>query len=55
MTAVVWEQDDEQVRLREKEMRAEASVTTGWVEVSRLKSSARLSEEGEKKKKYLRQ
>ncbi len=49
MTAVVWEQEDEEVGLREKEMRVEASVTTGWVEVSRLKGSARLSEEGTKK------
>lgn len=29
MTAVVWEQEDEEVGLREKEMRDEASVTTG--------------------------
>lgn len=48
MTAVVWEQEDEEVGLREKEMRVEASVTTGWVEVSRLKGSARVSEEGKK-------
>lgn len=48
MTAVVWEQEGEEVGLIEKEMRDEASVTPGWVEVSRLKVSARLSEEGRK-------
>lgn len=48
MTAVVWEQEDEEVGLIEKEMRVEASVTPGWAEVSRLKGSARLSEEGSK-------
>lgn len=42
--AVVWEQVDEEVGLIEKEMRDEPSVTPGWVEVSRLKDSARLSE-----------
>lgn len=50
MTAVVWEQEDEEVGLIEKEMRDEASVTPGWVEVSRLKVSARFSEEGNNKK-----
>lgn len=49
MTAVVWEQEDEEVGLREKEMREEASVTTGWAEVSRLNCSARLSEESKTK------
>ncbi len=48
MPAAVWEQEDEEVGLREKEMRDEASVATGWVEVSRLNRSARLSEEGKK-------
>lgn len=49
MTAVKWEQEDEEVGLIEKEMIAEASVTPGRLEVSRLNRSARLSEEGEKK------
>lgn len=48
MTEVVWEQQDEEVGLREKVIRDEASVIPGWVEVSRLKASARLSEEGNK-------
>lgn len=48
MTAVVWEQEDEEVGLMENEMRDEASVTPGWVEVSRLKGSARLSVKGNK-------
>lgn len=43
MTATLWE--DEEVGLTEKEMIGEASVTPGWVEVSRLKVSERLSEE----------
>lgn len=45
MTAVVWEQEDEQIGLREKEMSDEESVTTGRVEVLRLRCSAQLSEE----------
>lgn len=49
MTAVEWEQEDEEVGLIEKEMIAEASVTPGWLEVSRPNRSARLSEEGGKK------
>lgn len=43
MTAAVLEAEDEEVGLREKEMRDEASVTTGWVGLLRLKGSARLS------------
>lgn len=43
MTAVVCEQEDEEVGLTEKEMRDEAAVTPGWVEVSKLKGSTRLS------------
>lgn len=50
MTAAVWEQEDEEVGLMENEMRDEASVTPGWAEVSRLKGSARFSEEGEDNK-----
>lgn len=50
MVAVPQPEDEEAV-LREKEMRAEASVTTGWVEVLRLKGSARLS--GRKRKAQL--
>jgi len=45
MTAVVCEQDDEQVGWKEKEMTGDPSVTSEWVAVSRLKDSARLSEE----------
>ena len=49
MTDVEWEQEEvQEVGLREKEIRDEASVTPGWVGVSRLKASARLSEEGNK-------
>lgn len=48
MTAVVWEQEDEEVGLREKEMRDEASFPPGWVEDLRLKGSARLSEKRKK-------
>lgn len=43
MTAALWE--DEEVGLTEKEMVGEASVTPGWVEVSRQKVSERLSED----------
>lgn len=43
MTAAVPQPEDEGAVLREKEMRDEASVTTGWVEVLRPKASARLS------------
>lgn len=43
MTAAVPQPEDEAAVLREKEMRAEASVTTGWLEFLRLKGSARLS------------
>lgn len=44
MMAAVPQPEDEAAVFREKEMRAEASVTTGWDEVLRLKGSARLSE-----------
>lgn len=50
MTAVLWEQGDEEVGWREKEMRDDPSVTTDRVDVSRLKDSARLSDKGKKKK-----
>lgn len=43
MTAFVWVH--EEVGLRENEMRDEESATDGWVELLRLKVSARLSEE----------
>lgn len=43
MTEFVW--IDEEVGLRENEIRDEASVTIGWVEFLRLMFSARLSEE----------
>lgn len=49
--AAVLQPEDEAAVLREKEMRAEASVTTGWVEVLRLKGSARVS--GRKRKAQL--
>lgn len=48
MTAAFCEQEDEEVGLTEKEMREEASVTPGWVGVSKLKGSARLSGKGGK-------
>lgn len=49
MTAAFREQEDEEVGLTEKEMRDEVSVTPGWVGVSKLKRSARLSvKEGKK-------
>lgn len=51
MTAWEWEQGGEEVGWREKEMREEASVTTGWVEVSRLKGSVRLSVGGRRRRK----
>lgn len=47
MTAVVWEEDDEEVGFNEKEMRDEASVTTGWAEFLTIKVSTRLSDKGE--------
>lgn len=50
MTAAFCEQEDEEVGLTEKEMREEASVTPGWVGVSKPKGSARLSGKGGKKK-----
>lgn len=43
MTLLVWV--DEEVGLRENEIRDEASVPVGWVEVLRLKVSASVSEE----------
>lgn len=49
MTAAFCEQEDEEVGLTEKEMREEASVTPGWVGVSKPKGSARLSGKGGKK------
>lgn len=49
MTAAFCEQEDEEVGLTEKEMREEASVTPGWVGVSKMKGSARLSGKGGKK------
>lgn len=50
MTAAFCEQEDEEVGLTEKEMREEASVTPGWVGVSKPKGSARLSGKGGEKK-----
>lgn len=49
MTAAFCEQEDEEVGLTEKEMREEASVTPGWVGVSKPKGSARFSGQGGKK------
>lgn len=49
MTAVVCEQEDEEVGQTEKVMRDEASVPPGWVEVSKLKGSPRLSDDRGKK------
>lgn len=49
MTAAFCEQEDEEVGLTEKEMREEASVTPGWVGVSKPKGSARLSGKGGEK------
>lgn len=49
MTAAFCEQEDEEVGLTEKEMREEASVTPGWVGVSKPKRSARFSGQGGKK------
>lgn len=41
MTAFVWV--EEEVELRENEVRGEELATGGWVELLRLKVSARLS------------